>query len=124
MAHQYRKEIEKQLGVAMPDEDQPLPEDVELEISRLAAQAADKLLKKDQAEVAQQQAMQQQQDPLTQIQQRELALKEAEFEHKKQLDIAKLETDTQAKMENIEVQRERIESEEKREGIKIGVQAS
>ena len=105
VAHQYRKEIEKQLGVAMPDEEKPLPEDVELEISRLAAQAADKLLKKDQAEVAQQQAMQQQQDPLTQIQQRELALKEAEFEHKKQLDIAKLETDMEAKMENIEVQK-------------------
>ena len=75
VAHQYRKEIEKQLGVAMPDEEKPLPEDVELEISRLAAQAAEKLLRKDQAEVAQKQAMQQQQDPLTQIQQREMSLK-------------------------------------------------
>ena len=64
--------------------------------------------------------LQQQQDPLTQIQQRELALKEKEFEHKKNLDIAKLETDMKAKMGNIEVQRERIESEEKRDGIKLG----
>jgi hypothetical protein len=124
VAFQYRKEIEKQLGVSMPDEEQPLPEDIELEISRLAAQASEKLLNKNQAEAAQQKAMQQQQDPLTQIQQRELALKEKEFEHKKNLDIAKLQTDTQAKMGNIEVQRERIESEEKREGVKIGVQVA
>ena len=124
VAFQYRKEIEKQLGVSMPDEEQPLPEDIELEISRLAAQASEKLLNKNQAEVAQQKAMQQQQDPLTQIQQRELALKEKEFEHKKNLDIAKLQSDTQAKMGNIEVQRERIESEEKREGVKIGVQVA
>ena len=93
-----------------------MPEDVELEISRLAAQAAEKLLRKDQAEVGQRQAMQQQQDPLTQIQQREMSLKEAEFEHKKQIDIAKLKTDMEAKMGNIEVQKERIESEEKRMG--------
>ena len=124
VAYQYRKEIEKNLGVAMPDEDKPLPEDVEIEISRLAAEAAEKLLRKDQAEAAQQQAMQQQQDPLTQIQQRELALKEAEFEHKKQLDIAKLQSDMQSKMANQELQRERLQSEEEREGARLGVKVA
>ncbi|MEL0325376.1 MAG: hypothetical protein VXA09_00035 [Burkholderiaceae bacterium] len=124
VAYQYRKEIEKNLGVGMPDEDKPLPEDVEIEISRLAAEAAEKLLRKDQAEAAQQQAMQQQQDPLTQIQQRELALKEAEFEHKKQLDIAKLQSDTQSKMANQELQRERLQSEEEREGARLGVKVA
>ena len=121
VAFQYRKEIEKNLGVGMPDEDKPLPEDVEIEISRLAAEAAGKLLGKNQAEIAQQQAMKQQQDPLTQIQQRELALKEAEFAHRQQLDIAKLQSDTQAKMGNQELQKERLESEERREGARLGV---
>jgi hypothetical protein len=124
VAFQYRKEIEKQLGVPMPDEEKPLPEDVELEISRLAAEAAQKLLRKDQAEAAQKQAMQQQQDPLTQIQQRELALKEAEFEHKKQLDIAKLQSDMQSKAVNAELQKDRLESEEKREGARLGVKVA
>ena len=124
VAYQYRKEIEKNLGVGMPDEDKPLPEDVEIEISRLAAEAAEKLLRKDQAEAAQQKAMQQQQDPLTQIQQRELALKEAEFEHKKQLDIAKLQSDMQSKMANQELQRERLQSEEEREGARLGVKVA
>ena len=124
VAFQYRKEIEKNLGVAMPDEEKPLPEDVELEISRLASEAAQKLLRKDQAEVAQQQAMQQQQDPLTQIQQRELALKEAEFEHKKQLDVAKLQADMQVKEANIELQEDRLKSEERREGARLGVKVA
>lgn len=124
VAFQYRKEIEKNLGVAMPDEEKPLPEDVELEISRLASEAAQKLLRKDQAEVAQKQAMQQQQDPLTQIQQRELALKEAEFEHKKQLDVAKLQADMQAKEANIDLQEDRLKSEERREGARLGVKVA
>lgn len=124
VAFQYRKEIEKNLGVAMPDEEKPLPEDIELEISRLASEAAQKLLRKDQAEVAQKQAMQQQQDPLTQIQQRELALKEAEFEHKKQLDVAKLQADVQAKEANIDLQEDRLKSEERREGARLGVKVA
>ena len=124
VAFQYRKEIEKNLGVAMPDEEKPLPEDIELEISRLASEAAQKLLRKDQAEVAQKQAMQQQQDPLTQIQQRELALKEAEFEHKKQLDVAKLQADVQAKEANMDLQEDRLKSEERREGARLGVKVA
>lgn len=124
VALQYRKEIEKNLGVGLPDEDKPLPEDVEIEISRLSAEAAGKLLRKDQAEVAQKQAQQQQQDPLTQIQQRELKLKEDEFQHKKQLDIAKLQADIDSKASNVEVQKDRLQSEEKREGARLGVKVA
>mgnify|MGYP001207460056 CR=1 FL=1 len=124
VAFQYRKEIEKNLGVGLPDEDKPLPEDIEIEISRLSAEAAGKLLRKDQAEIAQKQAQQQQQDPLTQIQQRELSLKEAEFQHKKQLDIAKLQADIEAKASNVEVQKDRLQSEEKREGARLGVKVA
>jgi hypothetical protein len=68
--------------------------------------------------------MQQQQDPLTQIQQRELALKEAEFEHKKQLDIAKLQSDMQSKAVNAELQEDRLKSEERREGARLGVKVA
>ena len=113
VAFQYRKEIEKQLGVEMPDEDKPLPEDVEEELSKLTAEAAAKVLKKGQAEMAQAEAMKKQQDPLTIIQQRELALKEAEFEHKKQLDIAKLQSDVQ-----------KTKSNEKIQGAKLGIQVA
>ena len=133
VAFQYRREIEKQLGVALPDEDKPLPDDVEEELSRLAAKAAEKLLKKDQAEVAQEEAMKQQEDPLTQIQQRELTIKEKELDHKIQIDKAKLslEADELKVKENIEnakigvkvaTQLEENDREDLREGTKIGIE--
>src|SRR5210317_126177 len=121
VAFQYRKEIEKKLGVAMPNEEKPLPEDTEEELSRVTAEAAEKLLKSNNAEAQQQEAQKQQQDPLTQIQQRELAIKEQELEHKKQMDIAKLELEAQKAMMNNKNQTERLESENKREGARLGV---
>jgi len=121
VAFQYRREIEKNLGVSMPDEDAPLPDDVEVELSRLASQAAQKLLRKDQAEMQQKENQKQQQDPLTQIQQREMSLKEAEFAHRKEMDIAKLQADMKSKSENIAMQKDRLESEEQREGAKLGI---
>jgi hypothetical protein len=52
IAFEYRKQIEEQLGVPLPKPDENLPEDVEVELSRLTAAAAQKLLQKDQAEAA------------------------------------------------------------------------
>ena len=119
VAFQYRKEIEKNLGVAMPNEEKPLPEDTEEELSRITAQAAEKLLQQNTAEMQQQEALKQQQDPLTQIQQRELKIKEDELEHKKQMDLAKLELDALKAENNQKIQTERLESEDRREGVRI-----
>ena len=110
VAFQYRREIEKMLGVEMPNEDQPLPEDIEIEISRLAKDAAEKLLQKDQMEAQQQQIQQQQQDPVVQMQQMELQMKQQELQHKIQMDTAKLQLDA-----------ERISAENQREGARLGV---
>ena len=128
VAFQYRKELEKQLGVPLPPENEPLPEDIEVQLSQATAMAAGKLLQRNQAEAAQQQAQQEMQNPLTQIQLKELeikeraqALKEAELEHQKMLDKAKLEIDMADKTARIEVDRERIASEDEREGARVGV---
>ena len=110
VAFQYRREMEKMLGVEMPNEDQPLPDDVEVEISRLAKEAAEKLLQKDQAEMQQKQVQQQQQDPVVQMQQVELQMKQQELQHKMQMDAAKLKLDA-----------ERIAAENQREGARLGV---
>ena len=110
VAFQYRREIEKMLGVEMPNEDQPLPEDVEIQLSRLAKDAAEKLLQKDQTEAQQQQVQQQQQDPVVQMQQAELQIKQKELQHKIQMDTAKLQIDA-----------ERISAENQREGARLGV---
>jgi hypothetical protein len=95
IAFEYRKQIEEQLGVPLPKPDENLPEDIELELSRLTAQAAQKLLSKDQAEMQQQQAQQQQQDPLIQMQQQELAIKQQESQAKAQKMMADTQIDQQ-----------------------------
>jgi hypothetical protein len=84
LAFAYRKKVEEQLGVPMPKPDEDLPEDVEVQLSRLVAQAAQQVLAQSKGQVAQQQAQQQAQDPLIQMQQAELKIKEQEAQVKAQ----------------------------------------
>lgn len=119
VAFQYRKEIEERLGVPMPSEEKPLPQDAEEELSKLTAQAAQKLLNSNTAEMQEVEAKKMQEDPLTQIQQRELAIKEKELQHKIEMDKMKLELETAKTKINKELQEDRLESEDKREGVRI-----
>jgi|TARA_X000001382_G_scaffold85546_1_gene60622 hypothetical protein len=129
VAFQYRKEIEGQLGVPMPSEDEPLPQDVEEQLSKLTAEASAKVLNKSKAEVAQQEAKEQQQNPLTVIQQKEMALKEAEFAHKQQMDMAKIKLDAEQKQKDQQIDLAKVatkaiqdEQKGKREETKQGIQ--
>jgi hypothetical protein len=118
VAFQYRKEIEEQIGTELPPPDQDLPEEYELAISRLAARGAAKLLQKDQAEAAQQQAAAEAQNPLTQIQMQELQIKQAEVQRKAQKDVM----DAAAKADQLEVEKLRIATQAEIEGAKLGSQ--
>ena len=134
IAFEYRRQIEEQLGVPLPAPDEVLPEDVEVELSRLVARAGEQLLQKDQAEAQQEQAQQQQQDPLVQMQQAELQIKQQEAQVKAQktmadieLDKAKLEFD-KYKMESgferdLMLEKARIDSQQAIVGAKIGAEA-
>jgi hypothetical protein len=119
VAFEYRKQIEEQLGVPLPDLDEVLPEDVELEISKLMASAAQKLLTKDQSEVQQQQIQQQQQDPIIQMQQQELQLKAQDLQIKQQ----KTQADIQIDQARLEIEKMRVESQERIAGATLGAQA-
>jgi hypothetical protein len=107
IAFEYRKQIEEQLGVPLPNPDENLPEDIEVQLSRLTADAANKLLQKDQAEVQQQQIQQQQQDPLIQMQQQELAIKQQESQAKAQ----KMMADTQIDQQKVDLEKAKLELE-------------
>jgi hypothetical protein len=119
LAFEYRRQIEEQLGADLPQPNEIMPEELELNISRLAAQASAKLLQKDQAEMTQQQAQQQQQDPLIQMQQKELQLKELEIQGRNQ----KLQADTAIDQAKLELEKMRMDSQERIAGAKIGVEA-
>ena len=55
---QYRKNLEEKIGVPYPAPNEQMDENMEVEISRLAAAGAQKLLQSNQAMMAQQQALQ------------------------------------------------------------------
>jgi hypothetical protein len=99
LAFVYRKRIEMEMGVPLPNPDERLPEDVEVQLSRLTAQAAAQLLQKNQAQAQQAQAQQQAQDPLIQMQQQELALRKQEIDIKNK----KVEGDLLLKQAEIEL---------------------
>jgi hypothetical protein len=115
IAFEYRKQIEEQLGVPLPNMDEVLPQDVEVQISQLMAQAAGKLLAKDQGEAQQQQIQQQQQDPIIQMQQQELQLKAQEVQIKAQ----QVQMQNQLDQQRIELEKLKIVSQEKIEGARI-----
>ena len=120
VAFAYRQQIEKQLGSSLPDLDKELPETVEVELSKLTAQAAEQLLQLNQKEMAQQQAQQQAQDPLIQMQQQELAIKQQEVQIKAQKTQADIELD-KAKLL---LDKEKLDSQERIEGAKLGAKSA
>jgi hypothetical protein len=101
LAFSYRSKIEEQMGVLMPAPDSELPEDVEVQLARLTAQASTQLLQLNMAQAQQAQNEQMAQDPMMQLQQAELQLKGKEVEIKGQkvqgdLEIKKAELQLKA----------------------------
>jgi hypothetical protein len=116
LAFQYRKQIEEQAGVPLPPPNAEMSEDIELQISRLAAAAAQQLSQKKQAEAQAQQAQQMMQDPIIQMQQAELQLKAQELQQKAQ----KMALDAAEKQDRLEIERERIASQKEIAGLQVG----
>ena len=82
----YRKQIEDRMGVELPPPDQPLSEEVEVQLARLVADAGKQLTEAHKQQAAQQQAQQQAQDPVLQLRREEVAIKQAEVQRKAQKD--------------------------------------
>ena len=99
IAFQYRSKIQERLGATLPAPDVELPEQVEVQLSKLVAQAAQQLLTMNKGQAAQQQAQQQAQDPIIQMQQQELQIKKQEADTK----AKKVEGDLLLKQAEIEL---------------------
>ena len=84
VAFQYRNQIEERLGASLPAPNAELPEQVEVQLAKLVAQAAQQLTQIHQGEAAQKQAQQQAQDPIVQMQQQELQIKMQDAQTKAQ----------------------------------------
>ena len=108
LAFAYRKKVEEQLGVPMPKPDEDLPEDIEVQLSRLVAQASQQVLAQSKGQAAQQQAEQQAQDPMVQMQQAELKIKQQEVEIK----MLKAKGDLQIRAEELGLKAQEAASKE------------
>ena len=132
---EYRRQVEAQLGMALPEQNEPLPAQAEQAIAGLMAQAAQRVLQQHQQEAAQQQAQQQQQDPLIQMQQQELQIRQQEVQIKQQevqikaqqaqaqaaIEQAKLQSSAQMHAQKLALEKEKIGGNFQLGAMKVGV---
>ena len=113
-----RQQIEQQLGMPLPPEDEKLPPQIEIALSGMMAQAAQQVLMQNQAQAAQMQAQQQAQDPVLQIQMQELQLKGQELELKKQ----KMLMDAAAQADVQALREQEVSGRLELDALKVGAQ--
>jgi len=118
LAFQYRRKIEEQIGVPLPPPDQKLPEDIEIQVSRLVADGAKQLLQANQAQAQQAQAQQQAQDPMVQMQQQELQIKQMDAQAKAQ----KYQSDAQIAQARLNIESQRIANQKEMDMARIASQ--
>ena len=94
----YRKQIEEKLGAPLNAPNEEMDEDMEIQLSRLVADAGKQLTEANKKQAAQKQAQQQQQDPIIQMKQAELQIKQQEEQRKAQKDQAELKQKEQKLM--------------------------
>jgi len=88
LGYKYRKDMEEQLGVELPKPNEELPEEIEVNLSRMISKAGKQLAQKNMQQAAQQQAQQKAQEPVVQMQQAELQIKAQEVQRKSEKDKA------------------------------------
>jgi len=121
---QFRKQVEQEMGVELPPEGEPLPADVEKRISSLVAEAAQRVAGTSQQRAEQERIEQQQKDPLIQMKEREVAIKEGELQRKAAEDQGRLQLDAAKAANRDQLERERMKSQNELAGIKIGQQVA
>ena len=129
----YRTKIEEKLGVELPAPNEEMDEDMEVQLSRLVADAGKQLTQANQKQAAQQKAQQQQQDPIIQMKQAELQIKQAEEQRKAandqadqqikqaelQLKSQKIQADATLAAEKIRLDEEELKLSAQKDGIKM-----
>lgn len=115
---QMRQQIEAQLGMPLPPEDEKLPPEIEISLSAMLAQASQQVLQMHQAQAAHAQAQQQMQDPLVQMQMQELQLKGRELDIKEK----KVLLDATAQADKLELDAQKVAGQQQLDALKVGAQ--
>tara|TARA_R110000744_G_scaffold70304_2_gene142305 strand:- start:1465 stop:3936 length:2472 start_codon:yes stop_codon:yes gene_type:complete len=129
----YRQQIEEKLGAPLPPPGEELPEQIEVDLSRLVAQAGAQVMQANQQKAAQKQGEQQQKDPVFQLKQAELQLKGQEVQRKTakdqqeaQINQADLQRRTQKDQvdalidaEKLKLDRQELQLDAQKEGVRM-----
>lgn len=118
LAFNYRAKVQEQLGVELTAPDAELPEQMEVMLSRLVAQASQQLLQTNVAKAQQAQAQQAAQDPALQMQQVELQLRAQELKRKE----ADSQRDFEIAMQKIKLEQERLAIDAQKEAARLNLQ--
>lgn len=127
VGYAYRNKIQMALGFPLPDQEDELPPEMEREISRLMAEASVQVLNESKAATAQQQAQQNAQDPVLQMQMQELQIKQGALQLKAkeaQIKEKKVITDAAAKADELKLKQAEIESREAIAGLNAQVRVA
>ena len=122
IAFAYRRQIEEQLGMTLPTEEQNKQVSPEIadQIAVMTAQASQQLLQKNQQQAQQQQAQQQMQDPVVQMQMQELQLKQEDLKLKAQ----KQHMDAAAKADQLRIEEARIAAQKEIAAMQVSATAA
>jgi len=106
----YRKQMEERLGVTLPPPDEQLPNDIEVELSKLIADGGKQLAEQHKQQAAQTQAQQQAEDPLFQLEQAKVKVQQMEVARKAQKDLT--DADIAAAKLVLEKERNQLQAEQ------------
>jgi hypothetical protein len=123
--YMMRQQIEQQLGMPLPPEDEKLPPQMEIALSGMIAQAAQQVVQQNQAMAAQQQAQQQMKDPVIQMQQQELQIKQQEVQIKaKQLELEaqKMMINASSSADKQKLEEQKVSGQLQLEAMRVGAQ--
>lgn len=113
----YRRQMEERLGVTLPAPNEPLPPEVEVQLSRAVADGAKQLTQMHQQQAAQQAAQQQQADPAFQLEQQKVALQGQEVQRK----AAKDQMENQMKQAELALKEKALTVDTQLEAARMGV---
>lgn len=119
LAFAYRAKIEQELGVELPSPEQPLPEDIELRISRLVAPAAAQLTGKAEQQKQAEENAKKQEDPIIQMAEKELAIKEQTAKDRAKESMAKIQADLEKHDDKTQLERDRLTQQGQIETAKL-----
>jgi hypothetical protein len=116
----YRRQVQDAIGTPLPAPDETIPKEMEVQISKMVAEGSQIVLAQSQQAAAQQQALQNAQDPIMQAELQKLQIQQAEVQRKVQKD----QMDAQIKVMQLQLDQLKAQQQAEIEGTRLGVQIS